>query len=61
MVVLAVASVVAVVAALLAVLFTGEYPKGLRDFVVNAYRYGLRVEAYAGLLTDAYPPFRLAR
>lgn len=61
MVVLAIASIVAVLAALLAVLFTGEYPKGLRDFVVNAYRYGLRVEAYAGLLTDAYPPFRLAR
>ena len=25
-----------------------------------AYRYGLRVEAYVGLLTDQYPPFGIA-
>ena len=41
-----------------AVLFTGEYPPGPR-LLVNAYRYGLRVEAYVGLLTDRYPPFAL--
>jgi len=23
------------------------------------YRYGLRVQAYVGLLTDQYPPFSL--
>ena len=43
-----------------AVLVTGEYPQGIRDFLVAVYRYGLRVEAYAGLLTDTCPPFRLA-
>jgi hypothetical protein len=43
-----------------AVLFTGEYPIGIRDFLVSVYRYGLRVEAYVGLLTDVYPPFELA-
>lgn len=42
------------------VLFTGEYPHGIRDFLVNAYRYVLRIQAYVGLLTDEYPPFRLA-
>lgn len=47
-----------VIAGLFAVLFTGEYPQAIRDFLVNAYRYGLRVEAYVGLLTDEYPPFR---
>jgi hypothetical protein len=43
-----------------AVLVTGEYPRPIRDFLVGVYRYGLRIEAYAGLLTDTYPPFRLA-
>ena len=43
-----------------AVLVTGDYPEPIRDFLVGVYRYALRVEAYAGLLTDTYPPFRLA-
>jgi hypothetical protein len=55
-----VAACLGVVAGFFAVLFTGEYPQGIRDFLVNAYRYGLRVEAYVGLLTDRYPPFSLA-
>ena len=38
---------------------TGQYPLGPRDFIVNVYRYGLRVQAYVGLLTDQYPPFAL--
>jgi hypothetical protein len=42
-----------------AVLVTGEYPRGVRSFLVNVYRYVLRVQAYVGLLTDQYPPFRL--
>jgi hypothetical protein len=45
---------------LFAVLFTGEYPEGIRGFLVSAYRYALRVEAYVGFLTDRYPPFSLA-
>ena len=34
-------------------------PLGPRDFIVNAYRYGLRVHAHVGLLTGRYPPFAL--
>ncbi len=49
-----------VIAGFFAVLFTGEYPEGIRGFLVNAYRYALRVEAYVGFLTDSYPPFSLA-
>jgi hypothetical protein len=57
---LAVGAVFAVIGGLIGVLFTGEYPQGARDFIVGVYRYSLRVHAYAGLLTDEYPPFRLA-
>ena len=38
----------------------GDYPEAIRDFLVGVYRYAFRVETYAGLLTDIYPPFRLA-
>jgi hypothetical protein len=51
-------SVVAVIA-FFAVLFTGQWPPGLRNFAVNVLRWWLRVEAYLVLLTDEYPPFAL--
>ena len=57
---LAVASLVTVLAGAVAVLATGRYPERARRFLVATYRYGLRVQAYVGLLTDQYPPFRLA-
>jgi hypothetical protein len=43
----------------LAILFTGRYPQGLYDFGLGVMRWDLRVEAYAYLLRDEYPPFTL--
>ena len=43
-----------------AALFTGRLPAGLADFLTGWLRWSARVYAYAGLLTDQYPPFALA-
>jgi len=56
---LGLAAAAGVFAGLAVVLVTGKYPLGLRTFLVDAYGYNLRVQAYVGLLTDGYPPFRL--
>ncbi len=61
LVVLNIAAVVAVIVAWVAILVTGRYPRGLFGFVEGVFRWNNRVIGYAlTLVTDTYPPFRLA-
>ncbi len=45
--------------AAIALLFTGKYPEDIFKLVVGMNRWTYRVAAYASLMTDRYPPFRL--
>lgn len=42
-----------------AVLVTGRWPEGMRDFAIGFVRWQIRLSAYLMLVSDAYPPFSL--
>ena len=48
-----------VLIAAVALLFTDRFPPGLYDLLLGLNRWSYRVVAYASLLRDEYPPFRL--
>ena len=47
------------IAGFFAVLITGSWPEGMRNFLIGTSRWSMRVTAYFYLMTDAYPPFSL--
>ncbi len=56
-----IAAIVVVIIAWFAVLFTGRYPRELFRYVEGVLRWHNRVIGYSFILvTDRYPPFRLA-
>lgn len=42
-----------------AIIFTGEYPRGMYDFVVGTLRTYARALVYASFMTGQYPPFEV--
>jgi hypothetical protein len=50
---------VSVVIAWFAILFTGQYPRGLFDFVSGASRWYARVGGYIYHMTEKYPAFSM--
>ncbi|PSL44751.1 uncharacterized protein DUF4389 [Chitinophaga niastensis] len=40
-----------------AVLFTGEYPAGMHDYMVKYLRWSMRLSTYLHFMIQSYPPF----
>jgi hypothetical protein len=59
LVILGIGALFALIGAFFAVLFTGNYPRGIFDFMLGVQRWALRVSAYVLLMADPYPPFSL--
>ena len=57
--IIAIIAVICLILGFFAVLFTGRWPEGLRNFVVANLRVSNRFNAYINYLTDQYPPFSL--
>jgi predicted permease len=57
--VLFIAVYVVVIIGFFAVLITGKWPEGMRNFVIGVMRWSNRVSIYIYLITDIYPPFSL--
>jgi hypothetical protein len=57
--VLGIGAYVAQVIAFFAILFTGQYPPAVFNFLVGTLRWGSRVFGYVLLMTEEYPPFSL--
>ena len=53
----AIGAEIAAVIAWFAIVFTGRYPEGLYNFNAGFLRMNNRVNGFAYLLTDEYPPF----
>ncbi|MCH8062757.1 MAG: DUF4389 domain-containing protein [Chloroflexi bacterium] len=51
---------VLVLFAAVVLLFKGRYPQDIYDLVIGFNRWSFRVVAYAALMRDEYPPFRLS-
>ena len=56
---LSIVSIVIVIVAQFAILFTGKYPPTMHEFVTGIMRWNIRVNAYLFGLADKYPPYRL--
>jgi len=56
---LGLAAMLMTLVAFFAILFTGKFPKGMFDFVVNVNRWGIRLVARMMNLSDGYPAFGL--
>jgi hypothetical protein len=58
--VLGIVAYILVIVGFFAVLITGAWPVGMRNFIVGVMRWSARVNAYVLLMTDTYPPFTLS-